>query len=279
MNSRLDCIVLAAACLAAAVPVTGQTPLMEITAVGSQYFMTADLGDIDGDGVPDLIVSDDAGETYVYSGVDSSVIHVFPSTVIRTSAAAAGDVNGDGTGDVIVGYHTTASAVVHSGADGSQIHALSGTAGSRFGFAVDGAGDVNGDGFSDVIVGSAFDATNVMAHGSRVRVISGLTGGILHEYTASASAGYGRDVGGVGDVNGDGCDEFFFFSEAIPGTLHVHSGMTGANLYMVGNGGDFGVTASRTGDMNDDGVEDLCAYVPGNPFIEVLSGTDGSPIW
>ncbi|MEO1086483.1 MAG: integrin alpha, partial [Acidobacteriota bacterium] len=94
-------------------------------------------GDVNGDGIDDLIIGADAadpggdsgaGETYVVFGVDGAAGETFPATL---DLATLNGTNG----------------FVLEGID----------PGDASGFSVSGAGDVNGDGIDDLIVG-AFNA-------------------------------------------------------------------------------------------------------------------------
>jgi len=150
------------------------------------------LGDVDGDGVADIFVSDfndnsaaqNAGKIYVFSGADGSTIFT------RTGEAAgdafgigvsdAGDVNGDGHADIITAAWQHASAApsggklyLISGADGSTMRTITGNVpGETLGFDTTNLGDINGDGKTDFLVTSAYSAINGW-HAGRVLVIAG----------------------------------------------------------------------------------------------------------
>jgi hypothetical protein len=152
-------------------------------------------GDVNGDGLADLIVGADraapggdssAGESYVVFGkADSTPVDLatlgsggFRMDGIEVgdrsgiSVAGAGDVNGDGLADLIVGAYFAdpgdsnagESYVVFGKANSTPVDlAALGLGGFRMdgidagdfsGFSVSGAGDVNGDGLADVIVGA-----------------------------------------------------------------------------------------------------------------------------
>ena len=94
-------------------------------------------GDMDGDGVPDVYLSDwsntakgpSTGRVYVHSGKDGHRLFTFTGETagegFGTSPSNAGDVNGDGRADLIVGawqYSGVAPsggrAYLYSGRDG-----------------------------------------------------------------------------------------------------------------------------------------------------------------
>ena len=157
-------------------------------------FSVASAGDVNGDGLDDLIVgaklSDPAGRT---DGGRSYV--VFGQTgvaAIDLSAVAAG----------------TGGFVINGGASGDFS-----------GISVSGAGDVNGDGLADLIVGaSASDpGTTVRTDAGRSYLVFGKSTGAGIELSAVAtgSGGFvingqctldnsGISVAAAGDVNGDG---------------------------------------------------------------------------
>jgi len=138
-------------------------------AAGDRFGSTvAGAGDVDGDGVVDLIASAPrtAGAfgctVRVLSGATGLDLHVVPvspqSRGIDFAVASAGDVNGDGYGDFAIGNETSSVGTVrvHSGFDAAVLmHQLRGNLiADSFGRAVGGGGDVDGNGFDDVVVGA-----------------------------------------------------------------------------------------------------------------------------
>ncbi|MCE9634755.1 MAG: hypothetical protein K8T90_03530 [Planctomycetes bacterium] len=152
---------------------------------GNLGFSVAGAGDLNADGVPDLIVGAPyesvtafrSGSAYVYSGADKSLLYEFhgtaPDDYLGEAVSAAGDVNGDGFDDVVVGArlepdHTGLGAAhVYSGRDGSLLVETFGDVTlSSFGVAVSGGGDMNGDGFDDIVVGSPQASTTAFFEGA-----------------------------------------------------------------------------------------------------------------
>ena len=234
-------------------------------------------GDINGDGVADLIVGASGngplGFARVFSGSDGSVLYNFngndvslPVDLFGQSVSGAGDVNGDGIDDFIVGapgpetVFRSGHARVLSGSDGSTLFEFHGfffdSFESRFGGSVSGAGDVNGDGKADLIVGARFDDNNGLNSGS-AHVLSGSDGSVLYKLTGELFDSFGVSVSGVGDINEDGIDDFI-----------VGSRSGGAN-----DGGYAQVYVSQIspfllGDCNQNGFVDFSDI---SPFISILS--------
>ncbi len=199
-------------------------------------------GDVNGDGVPDLIAGARAEDPEL-AFINSGQAHVF------------------------------------SGADGSVIRTLASPNPEYWGFfgsSVDGiGGDVNGDGVFDLLVGAPYeDPGSSPIDAGRAYVFSGTDGSLLHTVQApleEAGSQFGTVVAGMrGDVNADGITDFLVSqpyaspagSPYAAGRVHVYSGATGAWLYSVASPIEesvsaFGWTASPAGDADMDGVPDL----------------------
>jgi len=141
---------------------------------GSFGASVAGVGDLDGDGRPDLAVgtpnysglAPNAGRVDVFGGADGATLRTWSGAATQDqfgfSLGAAGDVNGDGRPDVIVGIigadaggASAGQAQVLSGADGAVLVTIDGSAAyDGLGRAVAGAGDVDGDGRADVVAGA-----------------------------------------------------------------------------------------------------------------------------
>ncbi|MCB9916604.1 MAG: FG-GAP repeat protein [Planctomycetes bacterium] len=165
-------------------------------------------------------------------------------------------------------------------------------ANDRLGAAVASAGDVNNDGFDDVLVGAPENFNVFLTGEGYVRVYSGQNGSVLATLDGvNLQDAFGHAVSGLGDVNGDGHDDFLvgarLYSVGINqrGMVRVISGATFTPLYdVVGAtmGEQLGYSVSGCGDVNGDGIPD---FVAGAPFannnqglVRVYSGVDGSVI-
>ncbi|MBV8784839.1 MAG: FG-GAP repeat protein, partial [Gammaproteobacteria bacterium] len=130
-------------------------------------WIARNIGDVDGDGVNDVVVSapthgadnSHAGRIYVYSGRSGQLLWQAdgdPGDELGTGVEAAGDTDGDGIPDVVAsGPAGHGVARIYSGRDGRVLHSFaSPSRDETFGSHMAGAGDVDGDGCADVIVGS-----------------------------------------------------------------------------------------------------------------------------
>jgi len=302
-------IVLLTAALAAAqvthvsyVPIVGDDP------DDSWGIAVAVAGDVNNDGHDDYVVgasSDDtnaasSGAARVYCGRTGLVLYTWLGTganeAFGRSVDGAGDVNNDNHDDVIVGapgFNSSAGrATIFSGFDGVVLRTFTGpAAGDRLGEAVAGAGDVNNDSFDDVIVGCPGDDDNGSTSGT-ARVYAGTTWVQLwFPKGDSAFDEFGLAVGGAGDVNNDGFDDFIVgapddgLMNPNPGSARVFSGQTGLALYTIygPHGGQFGESVSGAGDVNDDNHDDfIVGSSSGGPmgigggYAIVYSGLNGA---
>ena len=142
----------------------------------------AGIGDVDGDGVPDVLVGvryDDEGSTnrgsaIVFSGADGSVVRKYidpdgqNSDELGIAVVALPDINGDGIPDLAAGVHlddtpggsNAGSVVVFSGADGAVLRKLTdpgGAATDLLGASLAVVGDISQGGTPELIAGAPQD--------------------------------------------------------------------------------------------------------------------------
>src|SRR5215211_996130 len=158
-------------------------------------FSVSGAGDVNGDGLADLIVgANGADPNGAYSGQSYVVFGRADGAAVELADIAAGQGGG---------------------------FALNGAAeGDESGFSVSGAGDVNGDGLGDLIVGAPSADPNGAYSGQSYLVfgradaaaveLAGIAAGQGGGFALNGINAYdnsGRSVSGAGDVNGDGLDD------------------------------------------------------------------------
>lgn len=204
------------------------------------------LTDLNGDRYADVVVgatqyADRTGLVFVFTGTPSGVAETplielanplgAPDTDFGAVVAAPGDVDGDTWADLVVAAPlATVDRRFYQGISHLYRGGPAGAAGAPsaelrspnadedvtyFGLAVAGAGDLDGDGRGDLLVGQPhMSSIHPGFHEGLAFVFSGVAGGIS---TAPSSvlalpapqpgSAFGRAVGCVGDVDGDGRDE------------------------------------------------------------------------
>jgi hypothetical protein len=262
-------------------------------------WIARNIGDVDGDGVPDFVTSaptnaaggDKAGRVYVYSTKTGKLLWSADGHAgdqLGTGVEAAGDTNGDGIPDVIASAPGGGYAKVYSGRDGRVLLTMKAeNPNDDFGRHAAGVGDVNHDGFADVIVGAPNNSAGGDKAG-RAYVYSGKDGKLLLTLTGEhAGDGFGSAVAGFADKKRilllvgaptagpkQAGRTYVYDSLSTKPKFTIEADESGAAL-----GGMF---LSVPGDVDGDGVPDVyasdwlnSAKGPMTGRIYVYSGNDG----
>ena len=267
----------------------------------------AGLGDVDLDGVPDLVVmmpaqgSPNGHWLQVVSGATGAQLRridlgapMSESSYPLSQLAALGDVDGDGRPDFALAAATAATEMnpymrVYSGHTGQLLYAVT-DASATYGFPKVASlrGDLDSDGRPDLVV--AFSTTG---WNGLVKFVSGATGATIATLPLGYQSVHWCSIAGVRDVDRDGLPDAVLGSplatQSLPyqGCLRVLRGVTSGTIPVLfeawGNVGNryLGYSVASAGDFDMDGYWDVLVGSPANPMlgrVEVLSGRDFAPI-
>ncbi|MEX0338632.1 MAG: hypothetical protein AB3N11_06295, partial [Arenibacterium sp.] len=241
------------------------------------------------------------------------------------SVSSAGDVNNDGFDDLLIGTRATSlgqsaepgeafvifgkasafdpvtSIYAFNRGEGFRIADPNPSIPGQLGRSVSNIGDFNGDGFDDFAVGEAKagnPGTAGAENGAVHVILGGPTGGFplsglpsdfartISYFGPLEDAGFGTSVSGIGDVNGDGLDDFIavapgapfrtpaemfavviYGDDTVPPSGNFAQDLSqmpqnGSAGFIVRNLSDPGANAANAGDVNGVGLDD---FIIGGP--------------
>ena len=243
-------------------------------------FSVSGAGDINGDGIDDILIGAHAAENSGGPWADSGESYV----VFGSSS----------------GFAATFELSSLNGSNGFVLNGID--AGDSSGFSISAAGDVNGDGIDDFVIGArsvgpgesyvVFGSTAGFGASLELSSLNGSNGFVMTGIDGGDGAGF--SVSGAGDINGDGVDDliigayladpngtqsgesYVVFGSSIGFAASFElSALNGSNGFVI-NGIDAldgsGGSVSAAGDINGDGIDDIIIGATGANPSGLFSG-------
>ena len=230
------------------------TPSMSFNAGSGLVVSSFGVGDLNGDGYADVIITDYEWSNYVGQGL---VYEGGPDGLHSSGVTITGD--GEFLG---------------------------------FGGRISGGGDVNGDGYDDVLAAAIGDASLKGAVYLYAGSASGLVSSpVLTLVGEFQEAYFGMSTSMIGDVNGDGYADFAVHSNGVDreaaqlkrGVVQVYEGgavwPSAPGFVLVGTQDytDYGSPTGGGGDVDNDGDDDMLVSRMAEERVDLVLGWSESP--
>ncbi|HEU4838967.1 MAG TPA: FG-GAP-like repeat-containing protein [Micavibrio sp.] len=278
---------------------------ISLSQTGSDGFgsSVSGIGDFNGDGYSDFAVgapydNSNAGLAYIYTGGNTMgtpiTVSGTGSQLLGQEVDYAGDLNNDGYSDLLVGGDYNSGRIVFGAGSGTGATVSLNVPDTTYTLTgAGGVGDFNGDGYDDFAL-SFGDANGTHAYvvygkdswSSDITLADLKNPDFALELTYSLANSGDLDISRIGDINGDGYDDFAMGLPDANGATAGNGGLaivygrdTGAVNYAgtsaTASGDGQSLVGTKTNDtFNDNGHIDVSMRGGSGTDIFVLNNTD-----
>ena len=249
----------------------------------SDYNGVTALGDVNSDGLLDLVVASDTRPTRLYLNIGAGFFSSSPAwtgpTGQTTNNLAIGDVDGDGRLDLVC-VNQGQPITLHRNRGGTFSVTPDWSSGSSEPLSGAALGDVNGDGLLDLVVGRVLGQLKLYLNRGGTFTVNPPDWESRFAYEVTALA--------LGDVDDDGDLDLVCGGRATGGTYETplmlfpnDGGLLSRDPTWSSGPGDR-VTRICLGDVNGDGLLDIVAgsiYTPDRLFLNQGGSFGAAPDW